>query len=152
MISRLFCANAGVASPAQSASRINVPRFIFSPERAKLRAVYEKSIMGHKILILCAIVVGLAPAAALATYDGASDARAAPIVEAMLTVGTRYRYGGDSPETGFDCSGLVTHVFQSAWGVALPRSVEGQSRVGKPVRRLVELQPGDLVFYNTTHR
>ena len=108
--------------------------------------------MGHKLLFLWGIVVALAPAGALATYDGASDAHAAPIVEAMLTIGTKYSYGGNSPETGFDCSGLIAHVFQRAWGVALPRSVEGQSRVGKPVQRLRELLPGDLVFYNTRNR
>jgi cell wall-associated NlpC family hydrolase len=108
--------------------------------------------MGHKILFLCGFIAGLAPVSASAADDGAGDARAAPIVEALLTVGTRYRYGGSSPETGFDCSGLVAHVFQNAWGVALPRSVEGQSTVGKPVKRLRELQPGDLVFYNTRNR
>jgi cell wall-associated NlpC family hydrolase len=62
-----------------------------------------------------------------------------------------YRYGGNSPDTGFDCSGLVTHVFEQAWGVAVPRGTEAQSTVGRPVK-LRELAPGDLVFYDTRGR
>jgi cell wall-associated NlpC family hydrolase len=66
-------------------------------------------------------------------------------------VGVQYRYGGRSPETGFDCSGLVTHVFERAWGVLLPPGTRALSKVGTPVR-LKELAPGDLVFYNTRSR
>ena len=104
--------------------------------------------MGHKLLFLCAFVAALAAPAAAQERD----ARAAPVVEALLTIGTPYRLGGSSPETGFDCSGLVAHVFQRAWGVALPRSVEAQSFVGKVVPRQRELEPGDLVFFNTRNR
>lgn len=71
--------------------------------------------------------------------------------QALLTVGTPYVRGGSSPEAGFDCSGLVAHVYLQAWGVELPRSTRGQRWVGKPVN-LAELEPGDLVFYNTRGR
>jgi cell wall-associated NlpC family hydrolase len=67
-------------------------------------------------------------------------------------VGTRYRYGGDSPETGFDCSGLVTHVFERAWGLPLPRVTDEQRKVGRPIKLMRDLEPGDLVFYNTRNR
>ena len=69
----------------------------------------------------------------------------------MLALGTDYRYGGDSPATGYDCSGLVAHVFEQAWGLELPHNARAQSEIGTPVS-LAELQPGDLVFYNTQHR
>lgn len=70
---------------------------------------------------------------------------------ASAWVGTRYRYGGASPETGFDCSGLVAHVFELSRGITLPRNAEAQSKVGVPVKKPA-LAPGDLVFYNTRGR
>jgi len=78
-------------------------------------------------------------------------ARELPSAHALAAVGTRYRYGGRSPATGFDCSGLVAHVFEEAWGLLLPHSAQAQSRIGKPVR-IGELAPGDLVFYNTRNQ
>jgi cell wall-associated NlpC family hydrolase len=70
---------------------------------------------------------------------------------ALAALGAPYRRGGSSPDTGFDCSGLVAHVFQQARGVQLPRSTREQRWAGRPVR-LAELLPGDLVFYNTRGR
>ena len=84
-------------------------------------------------------------------HDFTSD-RERPLIQAMQTLGVKYRLGGRSPDTGFDCSGLVTHVFERAWGVLLPPGTEALSKVGTPVARLKELQPGDLVFYNTRNR
>ncbi len=60
----------------------------------------------------------------------------------MSQLGTPYRFGGANPR-GFDCSGLVQHVFRSH-GLSLPRTVADQARVGRPTRRLL---PGDLVFF-----
>jgi cell wall-associated NlpC family hydrolase len=110
--------------------------------------------MKHKLLYLCALFVGSgflplpAPASALHT-EGAHAER--PADHAMRALGVRYRLGGSSPRTGFDCSGLVTHAFEQAWGVMLPHNVEAQSRIGIAVKRSA-LQPGDLVFYNTRNR
>lgn len=84
-------------------------------------------------------------------HDFTSD-RERPLIQAMQTLGVKYRLGGRSPDTGFDCSGLVAHVFERAWGVLLPPGTEALSKVGTPVARLKELQPGDLVFYNTRNR
>lgn len=72
-------------------------------------------------------------------------------MEAIGLLGVHYRYGGMSPENGLDCSGLVQYVFQRAWGKKLPRTAEEISRVGERVDRS-DLQPGDLVFYNTLKR
>jgi cell wall-associated NlpC family hydrolase len=66
-------------------------------------------------------------------------------------VGIDYRWGGSSPQMGFDCSGLVTHVFQKISGLVLPRSSYAIARVGQPVP-VGELKPGDLVFFNTMRR
>ncbi len=67
---------------------------------------------------------------------------------ALDLIGIRYRWGGTSPETGLDCSGLVQFVFQQATGVTLPRSAKEMSRLGDKVA-LADLKPGDLVFFNT---
>lgn len=66
----------------------------------------------------------------------------------MGLVGTPYRYGGDSPAGGFDCSGLVAYVFREAAGLRLPRSTRGQiDHPARPVER-ERLRAGDLVFFN----
>jgi len=64
---------------------------------------------------------------------------------ALKHVGTRYRWGGASPD-GFDCSGFVRYVYGRV-GVSLPHNAAGQYRYGTPVPR-DELQPGDLVFFD----
>ncbi|MEO5701750.1 MAG: C40 family peptidase [Casimicrobiaceae bacterium] len=67
---------------------------------------------------------------------------------AMRLLGVNYRWGGTSPETGLDCSGLVRYVFQQVTGMNLPHSSKEMSRVGKRIT-VDELAPGDLVFFNT---
>jgi cell wall-associated NlpC family hydrolase len=71
--------------------------------------------------------------------------------KALDLLGIRYRRGGVSPETGFDCSGFVSHVFHEGLGLELPHSAREMSKTGDPVTK-DELQPGDLVFFNTMRR
>jgi murein DD-endopeptidase len=61
-------------------------------------------------------------------------------------LGLPYRSGGASPETGFDCSGFVQHVFHSSCRLQLPRTVQEQFVIGTETRK-DELQRGDLVFF-----
>jgi cell wall-associated NlpC family hydrolase len=70
------------------------------------------------------------------------------IVYAKSLLGTPYHYGGESPRTGFDCSGFVRHVYLHSQGLSLPHNARGISRRGQPVNTR-QLRPGDLVFYNT---
>ena len=109
--------------------------------------------MRYKLLFLCALFAALGSTGAQARHDSevATQYREAAAQEALIKVGIRYRYGGASPEQGFDCSGLVTHVYERAWGVTLPRSTAQQRSVGRAVKR-EKLAPGDLVFYNTRNR
>jgi cell wall-associated NlpC family hydrolase len=72
-------------------------------------------------------------------------------VSAMGMIGIHYKYGGNNPENGLDCSGLVRYVFKDAWGVNVPRTAAELSRSGEKVDKQ-DLQPGDLVFYNTLRR
>lgn len=83
--------------------------------------------------------------------ERAQSARSDIVVQALSLLGTPYRFGGSSPEVGFDCSGLVHHVFASVLNRDLPRRAEEISGVGHAVSR-AELQPGDLVFFNTLRR
>ncbi|HEX8963552.1 MAG TPA: C40 family peptidase [Rhodocyclaceae bacterium] len=71
--------------------------------------------------------------------------------KALDLIGIRYRRGGSSPETGFDCSGFVNHVFREGLGLYLPHNAKQISKEGEVVSRS-ELQPGDLVFFNTMRR
>ncbi len=73
------------------------------------------------------------------------------LFQVLSSIGVDYKYGGASHATGFDCSGLVAHVFREGYGVVLPRNTFGQSQAGRPVGP-DELLPGDLVFYNTLNR
>lgn len=122
--------------------------------------------MQHNILYLMAFLFALSGCGGLAKRSadapqaqpiatpspsmGAAN-RTEALLQALLALDVDYRYGGSSPEQGFDCSGLVAHVFLEAYGVRLPRTVQSQSELGMPVD-LSELQPGDLVFYNTLGR
>jgi cell wall-associated NlpC family hydrolase len=69
-------------------------------------------------------------------------------VYALGMIGVEYRWGGEDPASGLDCSGLVRHVFQQVAGVSLPRTSKEMSRLGDRVGRH-DLLPGDLVFFNT---
>jgi cell wall-associated NlpC family hydrolase len=71
--------------------------------------------------------------------------------DALNLIGVRYKRGGNSPETGFDCSGFVRHVFREGMGLVLPRTSRELSKTGEVVKK-DELQPGDLVFFNTMRR
>ncbi len=69
---------------------------------------------------------------------------------ALGLVGTPYRYGGNTPEGGFDCSGLINYVYRGAAGVALPRTTrEMKAMRGTTVRREA-LKAGDLLFFATS--
>src|SRR5438876_420954 len=67
---------------------------------------------------------------------------------ALGLIGVDYRFGGNMPEAGLDCSGLVGYVFQQVTGIALPRTSQELSRMGRRVT-VEDLKVGDLVFFNT---
>ncbi len=69
------------------------------------------------------------------------------VVEALSLLGTPYRYSGESPEGGFDCSGLVAYLFKDALGQTIPHSAAELFHRGVAVQR-ADLQAGDLVFFN----
>ena len=76
--------------------------------------------------------------------DKASDL----VVNAMGFLGVPYRRGGTNQENGFDCSGFVRAMFEQTVGLILPRRASDQASVTEKINR-EDLQPGDLVFFNT---
>ena len=73
------------------------------------------------------------------------------VLVALGLTGLDYRFGGQDPSQGFDCSGLVIYVFDQALGLKLPHGAALLARLGRQVRT-AELRPGDLVFFNTLGR
>lgn len=92
----------------------------------------------------------------LALFAGcSSQAPRPPVREAQAVlfraiglVGTPYQWGGNSPETGFDCSGLVRFVYRDAAGMLLPRTSRAMSRLDAPQIDREQLAGGDLLFFH----
>jgi cell wall-associated NlpC family hydrolase len=81
--------------------------------------------------------------------DGASDL----VINAMNFLGVPYRRGGNTAESGFDCSGFTRHVFEHSIGLLLPRRSAEQANSSSLVKvQQDDLKPGDLVFFNTMRK
>jgi cell wall-associated NlpC family hydrolase len=84
--------------------------------------------------------------------SGKVEAKASElVVNAMALLGVPYKRGGNSFETGFDCSGFVRAIYEQTAGLLLPRKAEQQAAATQKIDKN-ELQPGDLVFFNTMRR
>ncbi|WP_081686788.1 C40 family peptidase [Chitinilyticum litopenaei] len=73
------------------------------------------------------------------------------LLSAMSLIGVKYKWGGNTPETGLDCSGFVRYVFTSSMNITLPRTAFEMAQRGQSIEK-DELRPGDLVFFNTLGR
>jgi cell wall-associated NlpC family hydrolase len=91
------------------------------------------------------------PPAAQAAASGVLGQAQEFALRALSFIGVRYKWGGTSPDTGFDCSGLIRYVYAQVTGHSLPYNAQDLSHLGASIDRS-ELQPGDLVFFNTLRR
>ncbi|MCB5195278.1 NlpC/P60 family protein [Deefgea salmonis] len=82
-----------------------------------------------------------------ADYTPAQDL----LLSAMSLIGVKYTWGGNTPESGLDCSGFIRYVFQNSMNLTLPRTAFEMAQKGKTIDKS-ELKPGDLVFFNTLGR
>ena len=73
------------------------------------------------------------------------------VIFALGLIDIGYRFGGKNPSAGFDCSGMVAHIFEHAAGIRVSGSAADIAQRGKPVD-LRQLRPGDLLFFNTRHK
>jgi cell wall-associated NlpC family hydrolase len=90
-----------------------------------------------------------APSLVQQMRDGASDM----VLTAMNFLGVPYKRGGNTEETGFDCSGFTRHIFEKTIGLILPRRADEQAQSASLITiARDELKPGDLVFFNTLKR
>jgi cell wall-associated NlpC family hydrolase len=83
-------------------------------------------------------------------YNISDDQMNELVMYAVSLADTPYHYGGNSANSGFDCSGFVGHVYRHSLDISMPRTSREISRIGKTVSQS-ELSPGDLVFYHTSH-
>ena len=119
------------AAPNDPLERLLIERGLFeAPAAAAQVSRAEESGLGQRV------------------YNGASGV----VVAAMNFLGVPYRRGGNDEE-GFDCSGFTRHLFEARLGLVLPRRAEEQAHAPGLVKvPRSELQPGDLVFFNTLRR
>jgi cell wall-associated NlpC family hydrolase len=90
--------------------------------------------------------------ARIGDVSGKVEAKASELVlNAMTFLGVPYKRGGTSAETGFDCSGFVRAIYEQTAGLVLPRKASEQAATSQKIDRS-DLQPGDLVFFNTMRR
>jgi len=73
------------------------------------------------------------------------------VLFALSLVDTGYRFGGKNPEAGLDCSGMVSYIYDRAAGLKLDGSAAQMAKQGRAVAYR-EMEPGDLVFFNTRNR
>jgi len=125
---------------------------------ARMQTVIKPSVRGVIVFTCILLLSGLTAGCATKSPSPPplaerSSARAKPVSAkvsgvirtARLMIGAPYKWGGKSPNTGFDCSGLVWFAYRQH-GISIPRISWQQFGAGHPVRRS-ELRPGDLIFH-----
>ncbi len=101
----------------------------------------------------CALLLAACGGAERARPDATRDARANAVsIHAIGLVGTPYRYGGNSPAGGFDCSGLVGFVYRESAGLALPRTTAELARLDAREVDAGDLRVGDLVLFGSRRK
>ena len=95
--------------------------------------------------------------AALGDFSEDKSYKLPELADSILThglslVGTRYRYGGSSVKSGFDCSGFIGYLFKEELGMQLPRSSRDMINIDAPLVSRDDLEPGDLLFFSTNGR
>lgn len=132
ILSLLLCGSAALAEPPQASTTDTPP--IASETPGFIGRVGER--LSNQLQLARDTVGGTA-----------SDL----VAHAMGFLGVPYRRGGNSAETGFDCSGFVRNVYEQTVGLVLPRRANEQAQATQTIDR-EDLQPGDLVFFNTMRR
>jgi cell wall-associated NlpC family hydrolase len=90
----------------------------------------------------------LADLPAMAPSAASEGAANDVLFRAIALVGTPYRWGGNTPAGGFDCSGLIDYIYRTATGRTLPRTSRDMASMdGRKVQRMTQLASGDLVFF-----
>ena len=121
------------------------------------RRVPEASTLSDRALLLASDLNRLfLPGATAAATPASADAEPSKVKtvlqRALALLGTPYRWGGSSPDSGFDCSGLVGYVFRTTLGIELPRVSREMAGTGQAIADRTALAEGDLVFFGRKGR
>ena len=152
---RIACALpllAGIPSVVSAQVNVSFPRLQRPVVRAALGPLSVVATLDSRGVRVHASpkTTGTAPRSRKSSSANASAASI--LATAKRYVGTHYRYGGESPTTGFDCSGFVQYVF-AKHGVELPRTSRSQAHAGEALPLAVEgLEPGDLLLFASSGR
>ncbi|MCC8193098.1 MAG: C40 family peptidase [Deltaproteobacteria bacterium] len=110
--------------------------------------------LARALILLIALVCLLAQGCGKTWISSPGGSRAksgsAVVATAKSQIGRPYKYGGATPKTGFDCSGLIQWSYKQH-GVAVPRLAKDQAKYGKPVKA-GQLRPGDIVVFRISSR
>lgn len=146
LFSALLCAGTAPAFAATGLATDSADGFPISTSISQqladpLPAASRELLFAADVNQLISSAVELAPIA-----PPASNPRQSLLQRGLALLGTPYRWGGTTPDGGFDCSGLVSYVFKTTLGIELPRVSRDMARTGERVER-GQLNPGDLVFF-----
>ena len=120
--------------------------------RSILRAMRLPSILFACLVFASSPHASADGALDLASFDAPRGGSIAELVVRGLSyVGIPYRFGGQSRDTGLDCSALIQRIYHEALGFAIPRTTREQAQLGQSVE-LNGLKAGDLIFFNTRWR
>ena len=117
-----------------------------SPALADAMASSDRTLMESTLNLRAGLDAGL-PVLGQPQAPQATGRVQAVLQKALALLGTPYRWGGTSPDGGFDCSGMVGYVFRSALGIELPRVSREMAKDGEKVDK-ASLAVGDLVFFS----
>jgi len=112
---------------------------------------YRKALTKYCAVCLLALLAGCAasPTQRPAVPPQSREHSSEVVLYALGLMDIDYRFGGKNPESGLDCSGMVSYIYRNALGIELPPNAARIAEIGREIEP-VRLAPGDLVFFNTT--
>lgn len=123
---------------------------------SKMAGIYTSPVLLRAglllLVLLCLLTAGCGKSTLSGLGPAGSRVKSGPAVAATAKsqIGRKYKYGGASPNTGFDCSGLI-HWSYKQHGVTIPRQARDQAKAGRAVRK-GQLQAGDIVVFQLSSR
>ena len=136
-------------APTATSAATTVPTPVTAAPATQSLADPIRSLLGEHGLLRPLGSAALVESVRNSVREAASDL----VMQAMNFLGVPYKRGGNTEETGFDCSGFTRHIFENSIGLALPRRADEQARsAGLANIQRQALKPGDLVFFNTMKR